>query len=322
MISVEHVCRNFGNLNALRDVSFSVARGEIFGIVGHSGAGKSTLLRCLNGLERYGSGTIRVMGREVAGLGEEELRDLRRGMGMVFQNFGLMERKNVAENVAWPLDVWKVPRDAAERRVEELLDIVGLSSKRAGRIRNLSGGEKQRVGIARALALSPGILLCDEPTSALDPATTESILGLLGDINRNLGVTILLVTHQMEAVKRICDRVLLLDRGRVCGCGRTEDVFLSPSPEMKRFVRDDYASPEEGVCVRVAFPREVAGESVVSRMARDLAIDFCVVGGRLERYRDTVLGFLIISVRPEDLEGVAGYLSGKRLLWEVIDDVA
>lgn len=322
MIGIQGLFKNFGVQEILRDVSFSVEPGDIFGIVGHSGAGKSTLLRCVNGLETCDRGSVRVMGREVASITEREMRALRREMGMVFQSFNLMERKNVAENIAWPLEVWNTPREEVVRRVGDLLDLVGLAEKQTEKIRNLSGGQKQRVGIARALALNPKILLCDEATSALDPKTTLSILELLRDINRRFNVTVLLVTHQMEVVKMACNRVLVLDQGCVTGYGRTEDLFLAPPASLKELIRDEYAVIPSGINVRLMFPREIAKESIITGMARDLEIDFSVIGGRLERYRDDVLGFLIISVRPGDLDRVQRYLEEKRLIWEVMDDVA
>ena len=322
MIEADGVSKRFGEQEVLRDVSFSVGPGDIFGIVGCSGAGKSTLLRCLNGLEAYDGGSVRVMGREVASMTERELRALRREMGMIFQNFNLMERKNVEENIAWPLEVWKTPRNEIVRRVGDLLDLVGLAEKRTEKIRNLSGGQKQRVGIARALALNPKILLCDEATSVLDPKTTLSILELLRDINRRFTVTVLLVTHQMEAVKTACHRVLLLDQGRVTGSGRTEDLFLAPPASLKNLVRDEYAVVPTGINIRLMFPREIARESIITGMARELGIDFSVIGGRLERYRDDILGFLIINVRREDFDRVQRYLGEHRLFWEAPDDVA
>lgn len=319
MIEIHHLSKAFGPSTVLDDVSFSVAAGEIFGIVGHSGAGKSTLLRCLNGLEHHDRGTLRVMGADVGALDEAGLRTLRQQMGMVFQNFNLMRRKTVAENVAFPMEIWGAPRKSIENRVEELLELVGLSAKRHERIACLSGGQKQRVGIARTLALAPQILLCDEATSALDPKTTLAILELLTDINRRLGVTIVLVTHQMDVVKMICHRVAFLDAGRVAAVGATETVFLDPPKELRRFLQDDEAPLPPGTNIRLRFPREIAQESVITTMARELDLDFSVVGGRLERYREHVLGFLVIHVSPENRERVCRYLEDKKLFWEVLD---
>ena len=296
----------------------SIQEGDIFGIVGHSGAGKSTLLRCLNGLESYQEGSVRVMGKEVQELNPDELKELRRNMGMIFQNFNLMNRKNVFENILFPLEVWGIPKKEAAQRVEELLKLVGLSEKKDEKIRNLSGGQKQRVGIARALALKPKILLCDEATSALDPKTTISILELLMDINRELGVTIIVVTHQMEVVKMICNRATVLDAGKIVTSGETDNLFLCPGEDLKKLISDDYAVIPSGKNIRLMFPREIANESIITKMARELDTDFSVVGGKIERYRENVMGFLIINVADESFDKVIQWLRDNKMYWEVM----
>lgn len=318
MIEVKGLGKKFGGLKVLNDVSLNVERGDVFGIVGHSGAGKSTLLRCLNGLEGYSEGSVRVMGQEVSELDAKGLKELRKEMGMIFQNFNLMNRKNVYENIMFPLEVWGVPKKEAEERVRELLELVGLTEKKNEKIRNLSGGQKQRIGIARALALKPKILLCDEATSALDPKTTISILELLMDINVKLGVTIVVVTHQMEVVKMVCNKVVILDGGSVVASGYADGLFLAPGEELRKLITDDYAVIPSGTNIRLMFPREIANESIITRMARELDIDFSVVGGRIERYRDTVMGFLIINVSDADLEKVINWLKENGMFWEVM----
>ena len=310
----------FGDHKVLSDISLSVGKGDVFGIVGHSGAGKSTLLRCLNGLEGYSEGSVKVKGREVKDLNDVELKQLRRDMGMIFQNFNLMNRKNVFENIMFPLKVWGTPKAEAEARVNELLELVGLSAKRDEKVRNLSGGQKQRVGIARALALNPEILLCDEATSALDPKTTISILELLMDINQKLNVTIIAVTHQMEVVKMICNKVIILDGGRVVDSGDTDKLFLAPGPELRKLITDDYAVIPRGTNIRLMFPREIANEGIVSKMARELGIDFSIVGGRIEKYRETVMGFLIIHVDDKDVPRIEKWLKENKMFWEVMDN--
>ncbi|EFQ23150.1 ABC transporter related protein [Aminomonas paucivorans DSM 12260] len=319
IIEVRGLGKRYGDLEVLRGVDFALEPGDVFGVVGHSGAGKSTLLRCLNGLEDYQEGSVRVLGREVRELDEGGLKALRRDMGMIFQNFNLMERRTVGENVTFPLEVWGTPPREREARVTELLELVGLPDKRDQKPRALSGGQKQRVGIARALALNPRVLLCDEATSALDPKTTLSILDLLMDVNRRFGLTLVVVTHQMEVVKRICNKVVLLDGGVVQGAGETESLFLSPPEGLKKLVQDDYAYIPSGINLRLLFPREIAKESVITAMARELDIDFSVVGGKLERYRDDVLGYLIVNLRREDLPRVEAYLGRNGLFWEVMD---
>ena len=318
MIEVRGLGKKFGELKVLNDVSLKVEPGDVFGIVGHSGAGKSTLLRCLNGLEGYSEGSVRVMGQEVSELDAKGLKELRKEMGMIFQNFNLMNRKNVYENIMFPLEIWGVPKKEAEERVKELLELVGLTEKKNEKIRNLSGGQKQRIGIARALALKPKILLCDEATSALDPKTTISILELLMDINVKLGVTIIVVTHQMEVVKMVCNKVVILDGGRVVASGDADNFFLAPGEELRKLITDDYAVIPSGTNIRLMFPREIANESIITRMARELDINFSVVGGRIERYRDTVMGFLIINVSDADLEKVINWLRDNGMFWEVM----
>ncbi|HIR16845.1 MAG TPA: methionine ABC transporter ATP-binding protein [Candidatus Caccocola faecigallinarum] len=320
MIEITGLGKYFGDHKVLSDISLSVGKGDVFGIVGHSGAGKSTLLRCLNGLEGYSEGSVRVKGKEVKDLNDVELKQLRRDMGMIFQNFNLMNRKNVFENIMFPLKVWGTPKAEAEARVNELLELVGLSAKRDEKVRNLSGGQKQRVGIARALALNPEILLCDEATSALDPKTTISILELLMDINRKLNVTIIAVTHQMEVVKMICNKVIILDGGRVVDSGDTDKLFLAPGPQLRKLITDDYAVIPQGTNIRLMFPREIANEGIVSKMARELEINFSIVGGRIEKYRDTVMGFLIIHVDDKDVPRIEKWLKENKMFWEVMDN--
>lgn len=319
MINVTGLHKYFGDHHILDDITMRVNRGEIFGIVGHSGAGKSTLLRCLNGLEPYQRGSVAVMGQEVGALNRSGLLELRKRMGMIFQTFNLMARKNVFENVAFPLEIWKMPRARAAERVTELLDLVGLSEKRDARAHSLSGGQKQRVGIARALALNPEVLLCDEATSALDPKTTAAILELLESINKRLKLTIVLVTHQMEVVKRLCHRMLLLDGGVAQASGTTENLFLALPENLRAFTEEEYTYIPDGVNIRLMFPRDISQKGIITAMARELGINFSIVGGKLDRYLDDVFGTLIINVRPEDRGRVVEYLRGNRLHWQMLD---
>ena len=320
MIEIEKLGKYFGDHKVLSDISLKVEKGDVFGIVGHSGAGKSTLLRCLNGLEKYDEGSVKVGGKEVSGLSDHELKELRRDMGMIFQNFNLMNRKDVFENILFPLKVWGIPRAEAEKRAGELLELVGLTGKKHEKVRSLSGGQKQRVGIARALALNPEILLCDEATSALDPKTTISILELLMDINKKLNVTIVVVTHQMEVVKMICNKVIILDGGKIVASGDTDSLFLAPGKEMRKLITDDYAVIPSGTNIRLMFPREIANDAIITRMARELNINFSVVGGRIERYRDSVMGFLIINTADKEVPNVEAWLKENGMFWEVMDD--
>ena len=319
IIRVEGLEKHYGETVVLKNISFAVEKGEVFGVVGHSGAGKSTLLRCFNALESYEKGSLTVMGREVCALDRHGRKQLRRDMGMIFQTFNLMNSKDVFQNVAFPLEVWNTPRAGIVNRVTSLLELVGLADKRRVRVQSLSGGQKQRVGIARALALAPKILLCDEATSALDPKTTIAILDLLESIRRELDLTIIIVTHQMEVVKRACNRMLLLDGGVIQGMGRTDSLFLAPTPDLKKLIEDEFTLIPGGVNIRMWFPKEISQKAVITGMARALDIDFSIVGGKLERYLDDVRGFLIINVESEHLDRVFRYLEEHRLFWEVMD---
>ena len=242
MIQIEHVSKTFsgkyGTVHALDDVSIHVEKGDICGIIGFSGAGKSTLIRLVNGLETADTGKVTVCGKELAALKKPELRTLRRKIGMVFQQFNLLESKTVYHNIALPLILAKTPKAEIDKKVMEVLKIVELEDKKDTYISQLSGGQKQRVGIARALTTDPELLLCDEATSALDPQTTESILKLLKRINREMGVTILLITHQMQVVQMICNKVAVMERGKIVESGSVLEVFGSPKmPVTKRFVQ-------------------------------------------------------------------------------------
>ncbi|WP_298947736.1 methionine ABC transporter ATP-binding protein [uncultured Campylobacter sp.] len=317
MIKIENLKKFYGATQIIDDVSLNVEKGEIFAIVGHSGAGKSTLLRCINGLEDYQSGSLKVFDKEISALKDKELRELRRDVGMIFQHFALMARKTAFENVATPLKFWGYSDGEIKKRVSELLELVGLANKAASYPGELSGGQKQRVAIARALALSPKILLSDEATSALDPNTTNSILELLKQINQTLNISVVLVTHEMEVVKSIARRAVLLESGKIIGSGTIEELFLKPDEKMKEFLGEDEILPSEGVNIRLFFPKEVAQNSVITHMARTLNIDFNIVWGKLEKLNENVLGSLVINVDPKDEARVTEYIKQSGVLWEV-----
>ncbi|EHJ01824.1 Phosphonate-transporting ATPase [Clostridium sp. DL-VIII] len=321
MIEIKHVIKNFGEAQVIKDVSLNIKEGEIYGIIGHSGAGKSTLLRCINGLESYDGGSINVMGKEVSSLDGRSLREFRKDLGMIFQNFNLMQRKNVFDNVALPLEVWGYNKNEIKDKVSRLLDLVGLKDKKLSKPSELSGGQKQRVAIARALALDPKVLLCDEATSALDPKITKDILALLSKINKELGITIVMVTHQMEVIKEICEKVALLDGGEIKAEGRAEDLFLKPGKSLKKFLgeEDDELLPDEGVNIKLFFPSDSSENALITKMARELEIDFSIVWGKLERFRSEVLGGLVINIKEEDKDKVIKYLENRDILLEVIE---
>ena len=318
MIKIQNLNKYYGDVQILKNVDMEISKGEIFGIIGHSGAGKSTLLRCINGLEDYRDGSLTVEGQEVKDLTEKEIRELRKNLGMIFQHFSLLERKTVFENVALPLECFKYSKEEKNKRVNELLELVGIADKKNQKPRNLSGGQKQRVAIARALALNPKVLLCDEATSALDPNTTKSILSLLQDINKKLNITIIMVTHQMEVIKQICSRVAIMEGGKVLEIGNTEELFLQNSKNLQKLVGEDEIVLPKGSNIRIIFPKEISNESIITSMARNLDIDFSIVCGRLEKYREDILGSLIINVSSKHKEKVKKYLDERHVRWEEI----
>ncbi|MCH5335945.1 MAG: methionine ABC transporter ATP-binding protein [Campylobacter sp.] len=337
MIKIENLKKYYGKELVINDVSLEIKKGEIYAIVGHSGAGKSTLLRCINALEAYQEGKVEVLGHNVKDLAKnnpKELINLRKDIGMIFQNFALMNRKSVFENVAMPLRVHYtssklysslfkkeyLSEESIKKRVNELLDIVGLSSKIKAYPKELSGGQKQRVAIARALALNPKILLSDEATSALDPNTTKNILELIAKINVEFGISVVLVTHEMDVVKDIASKAVLLEHGQIIGKGKIDELFLKPNAKMKEFLGESEFLPASGVNIRLYFPKEVAQNSIVTHMARTLNIDFNIVWGKIEKLNDTAVGNLVINIDEKDKQRVLDYIETSGVLWEVADE--
>jgi len=294
-------------ISALHPLDLTIQAGEVFGIIGHSGAGKSTLIRLINRLEEPSGGRVLIDGQDATALDADGLRALRRRIGMIFQHFNLLSARTVAGNVAFPLELAGTPQAEIDTRVAELLHTVGLEAHAGKYPAQLSGGQKQRVGIARALATRPQILLCDEATSALDPQTTASVLALLGRINRELGLTIVLITHEMDVIRRVCDRVAVLDAGRLVELGPVTNVFLHPQhATTRRFVTEsehvdageqlrDYASVN-GRIVRLTFLGEDTYEPLLGRVARETGVDYNILTGRIDRIKDTPYGQLTVAL--------------------------
>jgi D-methionine transport system ATP-binding protein len=320
LIEIRGVEKYFGATKVLEDINLDIDSGEIYGIVGHSGAGKSTLLRCINGLEDYQGGSIKVSGKEVRDLNEEEIRNLRKDLGMIFQHFSLLERRTVFENVSLPLECFGYQKSDIKKRVDELLEIVGIADKSGVKPKNLSGGQKQRVAIARALALNPKVMLCDEATSALDPNTTKSILALLDDINKKFGITIIMVTHQMEVIKQICSKVAIMEEGRVLEVGPTEDIFLKNSKNLRKLIGEDNIILPEGTNIKLMFPKEDSNKPIITTMAKELDIDISIIFGKLEQFKEDILGSLIINIEEKDGDGVKKFLDEKGIGWEEIEN--
>ncbi len=312
MIEIRHLTKKFGDLTVLDDISLTIRDGEIYGIIGQSGAGKSTLLRCINGLERYDAGSILVDGQEVSALSTSSLHGLQKQMGMIFQNFNLLSRLNVFDNVALPMRFAGLnPRKPEHRRrILDLIDLVGLSDKLKSRPRELSGGQKQRVAIARALVLQPKILLCDEATSALDPSITQGILNLLTTIRNEMNITVIVVTHQMEVVTHICERVSFLKDSRLIQEGRPEELFVIPNDDFRAFLgKTDDALPKTGRNIRIFFTENTVESPLISTMARELGIDFSICRADMTDFRGQVMGSLVLNVREQDAGVVLDYLN-------------
>jgi len=315
---------------ALQPTQLEIASGEVFGLIGHSGAGKSTLLRLINRLEEPSGGRILVNGEDVTALDADGLRRFRQRVGMIFQHFNLLMSKTVADNVAMPLRLAGIrSRSEIDARVAALLDRVGLKDHARKYPAQLSGGQKQRVGIARALATEPSILLCDEATSALDPQTTASVLQLLAEINRELKLTIVLITHEMDVIRRVCDRVAVMDAGAIVEQGPVTEVFLHPKhPTTQRFVLEDEAMDESelhddfahvpGRILRLTFQGDSTYKPLLGTVARETGVDYSILSGRIDRIKDTPYGQLTLALIGGDMAAAMAQLQAADVHVEVL----
>lgn len=319
MIIAENLCKNYGDLQVLKNIHLKIEDGDIYGLVGKSGVGKSTLLRCINGLETYQSGSLQVEGEEVSQKSGKALRLFRKQIGMVFQHFSLLERKSVRDNIALPMKCWGISGKESEKEVERLAKIVGLEDKLDVKARNLSGGQKQRVAIARALTLKPKILLCDEATSALDPKTTKDILKLLKKINEEMNITIVMVTHQMSVVREICNKVSILEKGRIVEEGDVASVFARYSKSLQNLLGEtEITIPKDGVTLKIIIPDRKENDNLLSLIAINLGVPFSLVGGHIEQYREQKIGTFFIQIKKEYEERVKNYLKDKYVEYESV----
>lgn len=330
MIKIENLVKVYENgFKAVNDISLEVKKGEIFGIIGLSGAGKSSLIRCINRLEEPTSGNIFIDGKDIVKMNDKELKDARKNMSMIFQSFNLFYQKNVFENIAYPLKIngWK--KEDIEKRVKTLLEYVNLSEKIFEYPANLSGGQKQRVAIARALAIKPKILLCDEATSALDPQSTKSILELLLRIRDEFNLTIILITHQMEVVKAICDRAGVIENGEIIEQDTVLKLFTSPKtqttknfienlPEFtdyEKFLSEDYS----GFLLRLGFTKETSTKPVISELIRQKNIDVNIISGNIDKIKEGKVGHLIVEVFEKDrIDEIKTFLEERKILVEEV----
>lgn len=311
MIEIKNLTKTFDTgqkVHALENVSLSIADGDIFGIIGMSGAGKSTLIRCINMLEKPTSGQILIDGIDMASLNEKELRKMRRKITMIFQNFNLLMQKSCLKNVMFPLELEKTDSKEAKKKALELLEIVGLKDKALSYPANLSGGQKQRVAIARALATNPEVLLCDEATSALDPSTTHSILQLISEINKKLGITCIVITHQMNVIEEICRNVAILDKGKIVETGKMGDIFANPkSDAAKRLVFPESLSTDKPSnfeyehLIRVVFTNsETANTPLIAKMAKEKGIEANIIGASTKTIDSKAFGFMLLGISGDD----------------------
>lgn len=345
MIDLSHIEKIYdspsGPVRAIKDISLHINRGEIYGIIGLSGAGKSTLVRCINLLERPTSGKVTVDGQDITAMSESQLRQARKSIGMIFQHFNLLSSATVYENVAFPLRLVNTPKEKIDKKVTELLELVGLADKAKQYPSQLSGGQKQRVGIARALASEPKILLCDEATSALDPQTTKAILQLIRDINAKLKLTVVVITHEMQVIKDICDKVAVIDKGVIAEKGKVLDVFTNPQqPITKEFIsvllsndlpvgfreREVHQEQFSGsiLLIRITFIGESANEPVISRLIKNFDLNVGILFGSLDDIKGVPFGRLIISLdgRQLEIQEALEYVQKQNLKVEVIGYVS
>ena len=319
IIEIKNLSKTFGTgdnqVAALQNVSLQVQKGDIFGIIGLSGAGKSTLVRCINLLERPDCGEVLFHGKNLTAMSEKELRQQRRNISMIFQSFNLLDQRTALDNICFPLELVGTPRKEAKKRALELLETVGLPDKANAYPVQLSGGQKQRIAIARALASNPEVLLCDEATSALDPQTTDSILKLLQKINKERGITVIIITHQMSVIEQICHRVAILDHGEVAEVGAVEDVFSNPKSKAgRRLVSPSVVLPltDEMPIARIAFNGNTSSDPIIASVAMDLGVKVSIMGADTRNVDGRAFGTMLISLPEELIERrrVLDYLNG------------
>ena len=329
LIEIKNLEKHFGRLQVLKGISIDVHQGDVLAVIGPSGSGKSTLIRCINQLETPTAGQVIFEGLDLTGK-KVDLDKMRQKIGMVFQNFNLFNNMTVIDNItAGPIKVLGIAKEEAQKQAMELLARVGLADKAQEYPIKLSGGQKQRVGIARALSTQPKVLLCDEATSALDPQTTASVLQLLAEINRELKLTIVLITHEMDVIRRVCDVVAVMDAGKIVEQGPVADVFLHPKhPTTKRFVQEDEQIDESeqrddfahvpGRIVRLTFQGEATYAPLLGTIARETGVDYSILAGRIDRIKDTPYGQLTLAITGGDMDAAFARFTAADVHMEVL----
>lgn len=329
IIKIEHIGKSFNTSNsvvtALEEINLDIHKGEIFGIIGLSGAGKSTLVRCINYLEVPTKGDIIFEGKSLSSMHEFEIREVRRSMGMIFQQFNLLAQRNVLRNITFPLELAGMNLFLAKKRAYELLDLVGLSDKAKAYPAQLSGGQKQRVAIARAIANNPKVLLCDEATSALDPNTTNQILELIRNINKEFGITVIIITHEMKVIESTCDRLAIIDEARIAETGKVADVFANPKSKIgKRLILGEVILKDrltKGRKIRITFDGKSSYEPVVSNMILSAKVAVNILHASTDDVKGMAMGQMLIQLSDEDnaFEKVTSYLNKAGVTYEEVE---
>ena len=330
IVKIENLYNTFhtknGDINALKDINLSIEQGDIFGIIGLSGAGKSTLVRCINYLEKPTEGNVYFEGKALGSLTKKELLKARQSMGMIFQNFNLLEQRNSLKNVCYPLEIAGVPKAKAEERARELLKIVGLADREKSYPSQLSGGQKQRVAIARALATEPKILLCDEATSALDPTTTQSILDLLKEINQTMNVTVIIITHEMSVIEKICNKVAVIDKSQIVECGEVKEIFANPKSDMAKQLiipkESIVRTLKSGSYFRIIFDGHTTHKPILSELVLECNYPINLIyADSLEMLKDNAVGEMVIEkTSNEEIDNkIRAYLVKNNIRYEEAD---
>jgi len=329
VIKIKKLSKYFQGICALKNINLTVREGEVFGIIGMSGAGKSTLLRCLACLENPTEGEIFLKGEKISGISQKKLRSSRKNMGMIFQHFHLFESRSALQNIIYPLEIHGVSKNESLTRGQRLLELVGLKDKRDCYPPQLSGGERQRVAIARALANEPSVIFCDEATSALDPRSTKAILDLLSELNATLGITIVLITHEMEVIKQICTHVAVLENGEIVEEGETADLFSAPRhPTTKRFLQNVTHDIPEALLprkdgqdlLRLTFSSTCVKEPVISRLIKQFQVEVNILFGGIDLLKNGTVGCLVVAMTGVDAEKEKArkFLTLAGVQWEVL----
>ncbi len=324
IIQIKHLSKRFGGgeneVHALEDISLDIQPGEIFGVIGLSGAGKSTLVRCINLLERPTEGEVIVDGQDMTRLTDKALRQARQSIGMIFQSFNLLMQRTALDNICFPMELAGTPRREAAARAAELLEVVDLASRAGAYPSQLSGGQKQRVAIARTLATNPKVLLCDEATSALDPKTTRDILRLIQDINRRLGITVVVITHEMKVIEEICSRVAILDHGHLAETGSVEEIFANPKSEAgRRLVYPDgvplevlYSAADQERVIRVAFNGGTSYQPLIATLAIDCGVKANILGADTRNIDGRAFGTMLLGLPKDGAEKALAYIRSQK----------